>query len=129
MVAIAIFSSFAFVSFAYAKPPDQTTGGLVPCGGTDQKGCDFGYLIQLIQNVITFLIFLGATVSAGLFAYAGFQYILAAGDPGKITKAHSMFTTAFLGLVFMASAWLIVKVIVVTLESDSGAQFLGGIKS
>lgn len=111
--------SFSFVSMAYAQ-----TGGLVPC--TDN--CTFSSLITLISNVLQFMLFLAAFVATLLFAYAGFQYVFAAGDQGKIKKAHQIFWTTFIGLVFMASAWLIVKLIVDTLGSGAGAQFLGGIR-
>lgn len=105
---------------AFAEP-------LVPCGGRGQQPCEFNFLVTLIQNITNFLLILAVPVSAVLFAYAGFQYIFAAGDMGKIKKAHEIFWSVFIGLVFMASAWLIVKIIVDTLDPEGtggGGQFL-----
>lgn len=98
--------------------------GLVPC----TNDCSFNHLIELIQNITVFLLWLAVPVATVLFAYAGFQYIFAAGDMGKIKKAHDIFWSVFIGLVFMASAWLIVKIIVGTLDpqgTGGGGQFLG----
>ena len=117
-VQIALFGILAFLgNTALAQP-------LVPC----IDDCSFNYLITLIQNITNFLLILAVPVATVLFAYAGFQYIFAAGDMGKIKKAHDIFWTVFLGLVFMASAWLIVKIIVDTLDPEGtggGGQFLG----
>ena len=121
-----IFISAAAFSFIFANlvMAHNITDPLVPCGGTGQNPCGFNDIIHLIQHVMTFLLVVAAPVAALLFAYAGFQYVFAAGNEGKIEQAHKIFWTAFLGLVFMASAWLVVKLIVTTLGSTAGSQFL-----
>lgn len=115
---LVVFFSTFFAGSVFAQE------GLVPC----TNDCSFNHLIRLIKNITNFLLILAVPVSAASFAYAGFQYIFAAGDTGKIKKAHDIFWTVFVGLVFMASAWLIVKIIVDTLDPDGeggGGQFLG----
>ncbi len=109
---------FLFVNPALAQP-------LVPECANDS--CGFNDLITLIKNITNFLLILAVPVATVLFAYAGFQYIFAAGDTGKIKKAHDIFLSVFWGLVFMASAWLIVKIIVDTLDPNGmggGGNFL-----
>ena len=122
-IQVAVFSIFLMPVFGaqltFAQP-------LVPECANDS--CGFNDLITLIQNITNFLLILAVPVSAVLFAYAGFQYIFAAGDTGKIKKAHEIFWSVFIGLVFMASAWLIVKIIVDTLDPEGkggGGEFLG----
>lgn len=113
---------FSFV-FSYGFPLAQAWvpgEPLVPC----ENDCDFNDLIQGINNIVQFLLYAAAFVAALLFAWAGFLYVSAAGDPGKVKSAHKIFTTAGIGLVLMASAWLIIKVIVDTLGSDAGSMFL-----
>jgi len=110
---------FFSIQLAFAQP-------LVPKCANDS--CGFNDLITLIKNITNFLLILAVPISAILFAYAGFLYIFARGDTGKITKAHGIFWDVFVGLVFMASAWLIVKIIVDTLDPEGkggGGQFLG----
>ncbi|HEY4487034.1 MAG TPA: hypothetical protein VJB70_04895 [Candidatus Paceibacterota bacterium] len=87
------------------------TEGIVPCGDDGEPSCDFGQLIQLVQNLITFALIIAAPLAAIMFAYAGFLYLTAAGETGKISKAHSVFMTVFWGIVIVLAAWLIVNTI------------------
>ncbi len=119
-----LFFSVLFAETVFAQGGTYGSRGLVPC--TDD--CSFDYLIILIKNITNFLLILAVPVATVLFAYAGVQYIFAAGDTGKIKKAHDIFWSVFIGLLFMASAWLIVKIIVDTLDPEGkggGGEFLG----
>jgi len=105
---------FIFVPvFVFGQEPDT---GLIPCDGLD---CQFTDFIQLIYNVMRFLIGLGLTFSVIVFAYAGFIYMTAGGDESKIKKAHGMFLSVVIGLVLALGAFLIVEVIANTLGLDS----------
>ncbi len=116
------------VALAQPGGTSMFESGIVPCGtnvpGTNHP-CTFADLVRLVQNITQFLLYLAVFVATVLFAYAGFLYMFAAGNPGEISKAHRIFFDAGIGLVFMASAWLIVKLIVSVLDSDAGKQFLG----
>ena len=69
----AIFSS----KFSYAQ-------GLVPCDG-GATPCDFAALLTLISNVLDFMIYSVATpIAAIMFAYAGFLYLTAQDNEGKV---------------------------------------------
>jgi hypothetical protein len=115
---------FTLVFYYLYTASSVAAQGLVPCSGAD---CDFNALRTLIENIINFLFIVAAPVAALLFAYAGFLYVTDAGSGKNLSKAKSIFTTAFWGLVFMASAWLVVKLIVSTLGNPGGpgGQFLG----
>ena len=63
---------------------------------------------------------MSAPVAAVAFAWAGVLYLTAAGDEGKIGKAHAIFTDVLIGLGIVLSAWLIVKLIVTGLGVKSG---------
>ncbi len=92
---------------------------LIPCGGENQPVCTFSHFIQLIQRVINFLLVsIAIPLSMILFAYAGWLYMSAAGDSGKIEQGHKIFKNVVLGLVFALAAWLIVNTVAVTLLSD-----------
>ena len=109
------------VLVALAAVPFSVMWGqeIVPCEGPN---CDFNKLIELAENIINFIILIAIPVAAGLFAYAGFLYITAAGDMGKVASAHKIFHNVAVGLIIPLAAWLIVNLIVGALfDENSGA--------
>lgn len=96
--------------------------GLVPCGGNGQNNpCAFSDFFVLINNVINFLLFNIATPLAALtFAVAGWMYLTAGGDTGKIKQAHELFKNVAIGFIIALSAWLIVKAILLGLGIQPG---------
>ena len=108
LLAIAVFTPVFFLQ----------ADGLVPCGGAREPGCDFSQLVLLIKNITNFIILISAPVSAIMFSYAGYLYLTAAGDTGKISKAHSVFWTVLVGFSIILGAWLIVKALSVLVTPD-----------
>lgn len=95
--------------------------GLVPCGGSGQNPCSVNDFFVLINNVINFLLFNIATPLAALtFAVAGWMYLTAGGDTGKIKQAHELFKNVAIGFIIALSAWLIVKAILLGLGIQPG---------
>ena len=101
-------------SLVFAQPTQ-----IVPCTGVDCRFCDIG---QLAQNVLNTGVYLAVFLSAILFAYAGWNYVTAGGDPGKAGEAKKFFWNVGIGLVLILCAWLIVDLIMKTLVSE-GALF------
>lgn len=89
---------------------------IVPCKGAD---CNVCHIAELAQNVINVGIYIAVFLSAVLFAYAGWKYITAGGDPGKAADAKKIFWTVGMGLALILAAWLIVDLIMKTLVSES----------
>ena len=98
--------------------------GLVPCGGPPPElACNFDYLLLLVKNIIDFLLFtLAVPLATIMFAYAGWLYLSAGGDEGKIKRAHSIFLSVLVGLVVALGAWLIVNTIAGALLSEEFKQ-------
>jgi hypothetical protein len=66
----------------------------------------------LTQNIINFLVyFIAAPVATVMFLYAGFLLLTNRGNEGQVTKAKSIFSAVFWGLVATLAAWLIIKFI------------------
>lgn len=121
-----------------APPPEDVKGGnwtLVPeeCLGpnaanVDSNGvpvCGFPEFLQLIANVMGLLMVIALSLSALLFAIAGFRYVTAAGNTTQVEGAKKMFFNVAIGLVVVFAAYLIVQVIASTLQVDSDFnQFL-----
>jgi hypothetical protein len=113
-------SSFFFANEANAQ-------GLVQCGkGDDPMTCNFEAFIDLLQRIMNFLLFVLAVPAAAIsFAWAGWLYMSAAGNEGKVSEAHKIFGTVLLGLCLALAAWLIVHAIVKGLGVDEKYNFLG----
>lgn len=103
-------------------------GPVVPCGidGPDEgsevgpeEQCHFEDLVELAQNIVNFLIAAAVFLAVILFTYAGFLYVTAAGDTGKVAKAHSVFRYTITGFIIVLAAWLIVNFIVTITGADS----------
>ncbi|MFA6273175.1 MAG: putative Ig domain-containing protein [Candidatus Paceibacterota bacterium] len=90
---------------------------IVPCDGSVTHPCDFNALIVLTNNIIDFLIYLSVLIAVAMFAYAGFLYLTSVGDTGKMKEAHTIFTNAAYGFIFVLAAWLIVTLILSALAS------------
>lgn len=132
--------AFSIMSFPYMY---TSAAGIVPdCGRvtttvtTDAAGkqhtesvmstpCDFNFLMKLINNLISFLLFTIATPLAALaFCYAGFIMISAGGNSEKVTKAKHIFTNVVVGYIIGLAAWLIVHTIIKAFGVEGGDQFL-----
>jgi len=64
-------------------------------------------LNPLIQNILT----ISAIAAFITLIFAGFNYITASGDEKKIKQSGDMINYALIGLLLVASAWLITKII------------------
>ncbi len=102
--------------------PSVGKAELVPCkpsvaeNGEMINKCGFSHLVQLVDNIIDFIVVMTVPISAIMFAFAGVLYI--SGDPGKIGKAHGIFKNVGFGLLFVLGAWLIVKAVLTGIGAE-----------
>ncbi len=104
---------------AFGALPDS----IVPCDGTSSNGgteCTVCHLAQLAQNLLNTGIYVAVFLSAILFAWAGWKYVTAGGNPGKATQAREVFTNVVIGLVIILAGWLVVDTIMKTLVKEDG---------
>jgi hypothetical protein len=101
------------------------TGGLVNCGNPGADGelqenemCDFQDLINLIQNLINWLIGILTIVATLLFMYAGFLYLTAGGDGGQVDTAKTIFQNVAGGFVIALLAFTLIATLVNLLTRD-----------
>lgn len=108
---------YLFLLAIILLPGAVFAAGLVPdCEGSS---CNFGYLIQLANNIIKFLILTGTSVFAIMFMYAGYTYLTANGNTSQVEKGHTLLLDSIIGFVIMLAAWLLVDFILTALI-DSG---------
>ncbi len=91
--------------------------GLVGCDGPN---CGINDFFRMIDNVIKELLKIGIAFIAIVISYAGWTYMTANGDSGKIKQANGMFTKAAIGFVIALSAFLIVKLLVSLTGAEGG---------
>ena len=64
-----------------------------------------------MQNIIDFLIPLSGSIAVIFLIWAGIKYITAAGDKEKIESAKHTLTYALIGLLLVAFAFAIIRLI------------------
>lgn len=102
---------------------DLPAGNLLSC----YNYCTFSDVLRTINNIITFLITkLFIPILVLMFMFAGYQYIMAQGNPSKVANLKKMVINIIIGLLLVLCSWLIVKVIlrILVKDSDSALQFL-----
>lgn len=109
---IVFFLALTLPLFTSAALPDE----IVPCNGVDCNVCD---IAKLAQNTLNAGIYIAVFLSAILFAWAGWKYVSAGGDSGKVRSAREIFTNVLIGLVIILAGWLVVDTIMKTFVSES----------
>ena len=97
-----------FLSFSQGG---QNPPGLVPC--TDGEKCDFNALMDLVNNVIEFILkYMALPIAAIMFAFAGLKMITAGGEAAHArTQAKEIFMNTIIGLIIAVAAVLTVKTV------------------
>lgn len=66
---------------------------------------------QVFSNIISVVVGLAFIAMLVLLVWAGIKYLTSGGEPKTIQQTHQIVTWAFLGVLFMAIAWLILQLI------------------
>lgn len=82
VVPIFILSIFSLPGFAYAQP-------------------QIGGLVDIFYNGVNTAMLIVGIILVGMLVYAGYMWMIAAGDPQKIKMAQGTITWAIIGAVFI----------------------------
>ncbi len=102
-----------FASFLPTVFADTAASNLIPC----TNECGYKDFLQLINNVINFLITIAVPISVGVIAWAGFLYMTTAVSDKK-SQAKEMLVNVVKGFVVMLAAWAIVTTILNIILKD-----------
>ena len=92
--------------------------------GHFMEPCGFKHLLQLIRNVIRFIVlYLTGPALTVAIAYAGFLLLTSGGDTGKRKDAKGIFGKVAMGLIFMIGSWFIIEAIYSGLGYGGFLQF------
>lgn len=130
-----IFSSLFIFGFlfllnvpliVFAQNPGDANYSIVKCKG--QEICDWYDFIELINRVISFLLYMVTVLAIFAFIYAGFLMMTANGNAGKISEAKGIFYKVVVGLIFAYGAWVLVYFILDVFKVDSDFTLIKAIK-
>jgi hypothetical protein len=94
------------------RPPEPAVSIPTPPGGS-------GSIPQIIGRIIRGALGLSGVVALLMFVWGGAQYMLAAGNSEKITKAKQTMVWATLGLVAIFGAYAAVSAILQTVQPST----------
>lgn len=98
--------------FIFFIPTFAFSQGLIPCTGGATDPCNFNDFIDLIREVVNFLMFkVALPLSALLFSWAGVLMLTAGGNETKIKEAKDIFWWVFVGILVTLAAWVLVSTI------------------
>lgn len=72
---------------------------------------EFGNIPAFIAGALKVLVMVALPVIALFIVVAGFMYIVARGNPGKISEAHKNFVYVLIGALLILGAWVIATLI------------------
>ena len=119
LILLTLFVCTPVISLAQVSPQTIESQGIVPCGNAGQKDCDFDQLINLVNRIITYLIYIAIPIASIAFAYAGFELLTSGGNPSKMAEAKKLMSRVGIGFIIMLGAYLIVKQIMTELAKSS----------
>lgn len=94
-----------------ALPGVVGAAGLVPECGSNSDPCQFCHVIQLVNNVVRWLVVVLTTIAALLFAWAGFRMVVSGGNSEALTYAKNIFYNVSIGFLIVLAGWLIVDTV------------------
>ena len=101
---------------------DAAKSGFVPCSGITCSPCD---LVVLFNTVLKWFMTMAFLLFAVLAILAGFKLISSGGNSGALKEAKGSFTNAFIGLLIILSAWLIVDTLLRKLLPSGNGEISG----
>lgn len=78
-------------------------------------------LMSLLQSILNFVIQIGTVIVIMMLVYVGYKFVVAQGEPGKITEARNMLLWTVIGALILLGA----KVIATGIEATVNALMVG----
>ncbi len=100
---------------AQAACANQAPGGL-------QDPLKFCNITQFVQGVLQAFVMISLPILSFFIVYAGFQFVMARGNPGKIGDAKRNFYWLIAGAILILSAWALATLIANTINQVAGGQ-------
>lgn len=125
----AIFGILVFSNPLVAVATQHTTAGFgtpnassgfgtpnVSSGSSLENPLRFGSFCQLIKGLLQAIVAIGVPVAILFLVWVGFKFVLAQGDPKKLSEARKNFLNTVIGIGIFLGAWIIAQVIASTVQ-------------
>ena len=89
--------------------PNTASAQLITCDGPE---CELCHFVSMGNNILMWLITIMFLVVTFVLIVAGFKLLTAAGSPDRINQAKDHFYNAFIGLVIVLAAWLLIDTVI-----------------
>lgn len=101
-------------------PQTQSSGSLVPVQCQSPETCGTCEFVELINNVIRFLITFATIAATLMLIYGGFQLVISGGNTAAKQAAKSIIVNVLIGFVLVLAAFLVINTILgLLLPGDS----------
>ncbi len=116
--------AITFAFFLVAVPDSAAAQGLVPVMCQNPQTCGTCEFVELINNVISFLITFASIAATLLIVYGGFRLVTSGGNVNTRKEATNILTNVIIGYVILLAAFLIINTILGVLL-PGGSRVLG----
>ena len=124
VLSLAAAFQFAVVPAVFAATDQNnptTLLGQTGLGGANQSPDQAANSLPIVVgNLIRIALSVLGVIFLLLILYAGFNWMTAAGDEGKVETAKSTLTRAVIGLIIIISAYAITSFVIIRLQVASG---------
>ena len=117
-----IFFSLTFIVSLLFLPDSVSAQSFVPCDGLECNAC---HLVEMGNTILMWLIGVLFLVFAVILAMAGWGLVTSAGNQTALSDAKSKFTNAFIGLIIVLAAWLLVDTLMKGLLKSGDGTITG----
>lgn len=112
-LSIKIFSAVTVFLFIFSSISLAATAGIQnPLRGGNS-------ISEFITSIMGYIVRIGGIIAIFAFIWAGFKYVMAQGDPGKLKEAKEIFIGTVIGVAVLLGAQLIASIVIGTLKSLS----------
>ncbi len=99
-----------FLAFVlYAIPQVILAAGLVPCGGPGEPECQSCHVVQLISQVLGWLVVVLGILVAIMIVVSGLRMVLSVGNTAAKESAKKTISNILIGYVILLAGWMLVE--------------------
>lgn len=110
----------------FVLPMMAGAADLVPeCGGEGQPACQACYAVELVNNVVSWLVMILGVIAAILIVAAGARLVTSGGNASAKEQAKSSMTNLIIGYLIVLSAWLVIDYGLRALLVEGGSARFG----
>jgi hypothetical protein len=120
MKKVLLLFAFYFLLSAFS-----VQAALVPCGTSDTPACTWCHLMQLVKNVIDFMMYIVFPLAAVMIVVGGIMIMTAGGSTERVAKGREIITAAITGLIIALLSWLLLDTIIKIMAPNFQAASLG----